>query len=54
MTATKRAADTLIIFAVILVTWQALHQWVGSTALPSTVISRLSEERGAPWATATL
>jgi len=35
MTATKRAADTLIIFAVILVTWQALHQWVGSTALPA-------------------
>ena len=27
---------------------------VGSTAVPSTVISRLSEEIGAPWATATL
>jgi NitT/TauT family transport system permease protein len=35
MTATKRAADTLIIFAVILLAWQALHQAVGSTALPA-------------------
>ena len=35
MAATRRAADTLIIFVVILLTWQALHQWVGSTALPA-------------------
>lgn len=35
MTATKRAADTLIIFVVVLLTWQALHQWVGTTALPA-------------------
>src|SRR6476661_1783766 len=35
MTATKRTADTLIIFAVILLAWQALHQAVGSTALPA-------------------
>ena len=34
MTTTKRAADTLIIFAAILLAWQALHQWVGTTALP--------------------
>lgn len=35
MAATKRATDTLIIFVVILMTWQALHLWVGSTALPA-------------------
>jgi NitT/TauT family transport system permease protein len=34
MTATKRITDTLIIFALMLLAWQALHQWVGTTALP--------------------
>ncbi|MGH6741317.1 MAG: ABC transporter permease, partial [Bradyrhizobium sp.] len=34
MTATKRAADTLIILVVLLLVWQALHQIVGTTALP--------------------
>jgi NitT/TauT family transport system permease protein len=34
MTATKRAADTLIIFAAMLLVWQVLHQIVGTTALP--------------------
>jgi NitT/TauT family transport system permease protein len=34
MTATKRAGDTLIILIVILLAWQALHQIVGTTALP--------------------
>ena len=34
MTAIKRATDTLIIFAAMLLAWQALHQWVGTTALP--------------------
>jgi len=37
MTATKRAADTLIILIVILLAWQMLHQVVGSTALPAPV-----------------
>jgi NitT/TauT family transport system permease protein len=37
MTATKRAADTLIILIVILLTWQALYQVVGSTALPAPI-----------------
>jgi NitT/TauT family transport system permease protein len=37
MTATKRAADTLIILIVILLAWQTLHQVVGSTALPAPV-----------------
>jgi NitT/TauT family transport system permease protein len=31
----QRAADTLIILAVILLGWQALHQAVGATALPA-------------------
>ena len=37
MTATKRAADTLMILIVILLAWQALYQVVGSTALPAPV-----------------
>jgi NitT/TauT family transport system permease protein len=35
MTATRRAADTLIIFVVVVLAWQALYQYVGSTALPA-------------------
>jgi NitT/TauT family transport system permease protein len=35
MTATRRATDTLLILAVVLMVWQGLHQWVGSTALPA-------------------
>jgi NitT/TauT family transport system permease protein len=34
MTATRRAADTLIIVIGLLMIWQALHQLVGETALP--------------------
>jgi NitT/TauT family transport system permease protein len=34
MTATRRAADTLIIVIALLMIWQALHQLVGETALP--------------------
>ena len=37
MIATKRAADTLIILMVMLLAWQALHQVVGTTALPGPV-----------------
>jgi NitT/TauT family transport system permease protein len=37
MTATKRAGDTLIILVVMLLAWQALHQAVGTTALPGPV-----------------
>ncbi|HTS39588.1 MAG TPA: ABC transporter permease subunit [Xanthobacteraceae bacterium] len=37
MIAAKRAADTLIVLAAILVAWQILHQAVGSTALPAPV-----------------
>ena len=37
MIATKRAADTLIILVVMLLAWQALHQFVGTTALPGPV-----------------
>jgi NitT/TauT family transport system permease protein len=37
MTATKRAADTLIILIVILLAWQTLHHFVGDTALPGPV-----------------
>jgi NitT/TauT family transport system permease protein len=37
MIATKRAADTLIILAVMLLAWQALYQVVGATALPGPV-----------------
>jgi NitT/TauT family transport system permease protein len=35
MTATRRAADTLIIVAVMLAVWQILHQIAGDTALPA-------------------
>jgi NitT/TauT family transport system permease protein len=35
MTATRRAADTLIIFAVMLAIWQILHQIAGDIALPA-------------------
>jgi NitT/TauT family transport system permease protein len=35
MTGWQRTADTLIIIAVILLAWQALHQAVGATALPA-------------------
>ena len=34
MTAAKRATDTLIILVALLLTWQALYQVVGATALP--------------------
>jgi NitT/TauT family transport system permease protein len=34
ITATRRVTDTLIIFAVMLLVWQAMHQIVGETALP--------------------
>jgi len=37
MIATRRAADTTIIFIVVLLAWQALHQMVGTTALPGPV-----------------
>src|SRR5262249_61980882 len=37
MTATNRVADTVIILIVLLLAWQALHQVVGATALPSPV-----------------
>ncbi len=37
MIATNRAADTAIILVVMLLTWQALHQVVGATALPGPV-----------------
>lgn len=35
MTATRRATDTLIIVAVVLVVWMILHEVAGSTALPA-------------------
>ena len=35
MTATRRAADTLIILVVLLLAWQALYRLVGATALPA-------------------
>ncbi|HWX85789.1 MAG TPA: hypothetical protein VNZ48_19485, partial [Xanthobacteraceae bacterium] len=35
MTATRRATDTLIIAAVVLVVWKILHEIAGSTALPA-------------------
>ena len=35
MTATRRAADTLLILAVLLAAWQALYGIVGATALPA-------------------
>ncbi len=34
MTAPRRAADTLMVIAVLVLIWQALHQVVGETALP--------------------
>jgi NitT/TauT family transport system permease protein len=34
MIATRRAADTLLILIVLVLAWQALHQIVGTTALP--------------------
>jgi NitT/TauT family transport system permease protein len=37
MMAARRAADTLIIVIVALLAWQALHQLVGTTALPGPV-----------------
>ncbi|HEY7248158.1 MAG TPA: ABC transporter permease subunit [Xanthobacteraceae bacterium] len=37
MTASKRTIDTLIILALVLLGWQALHQIVGETALPGPV-----------------
>jgi NitT/TauT family transport system permease protein len=37
MSATRRAADTLIILIVVLLVWQVLHQIVGTTALPGPV-----------------
>jgi NitT/TauT family transport system permease protein len=37
MTAAKRATDTLIILLALLLTWQALYQVVGATALPGPV-----------------
>jgi NitT/TauT family transport system permease protein len=36
-TVTRRVVDTLIIVAVILLSWQALHLYVGDTALPGPV-----------------
>jgi ABC-type nitrate/sulfonate/bicarbonate transport system permease component len=35
MTATRRATDTLIIFAVMLAVWQILNHVAGDTALPA-------------------
>ena len=35
MTATRRITDTLIIFALMLLVWQILHQIAGETALPA-------------------
>jgi len=35
MTASRRITDTLIVFAVMLATWQILHQIAGATALPA-------------------
>ena len=35
MTATRRITDTLIIFALVLLVWQILHQIAGATALPA-------------------
>src|SRR5499427_4728951 len=37
MTTANRAVDTVIILIVLLLAWQALHQVVGATALPSPV-----------------
>ena len=34
MIAARRATDTLIVLVVTLLAWQALHQVVGTTALP--------------------
>ena len=60
MIATRRAADTLAILIVLVLTWQAVHQIVGTTALPGPVptLSYLAKfvpsERFAENATATL
>jgi NitT/TauT family transport system permease protein len=35
MTATRRAADTLVILLALLIAWQALYRIVGATALPA-------------------
>ncbi len=35
MTASRRIADTLIVFALMLAAWQVLHQIAGATALPA-------------------
>ena len=35
MTATRRATDTLVVLAVLLLIWQILHQIAGETALPA-------------------
>jgi NitT/TauT family transport system permease protein len=35
MTATRRATDTLVVLLAMLLAWQGLHQYVGSTALPA-------------------
>ena len=35
MTATKRALDSAVVFVVLLLAWQALHQIAGATALPA-------------------
>ena len=37
MTATRRIADTLVVFAVMLLAWQVLHQIAGETALPAPI-----------------
>jgi len=48
MTATKRAADSLIILIIVLAIWQALHQMVGDTALPSPGVTLLYLARFLP------
>ena len=35
MTATRRAADTLVILFALLVSWELLHKIAGETALPA-------------------
>jgi NitT/TauT family transport system permease protein len=59
MNATKRALDTAIIFVAILLAWQALHQFVGTTALPGPLptlaylakFAPTSRFAGSAWAT---
>ena len=48
MTATQRMTDTLIIAAVLLALWQALHQIVGETALPGPAATLLYFARFVP------